>query len=43
MTITPDGASLPQLALLACVSWYLNILTSESTDGASAAVVVAMV
>jgi hypothetical protein len=44
MTIEPAGATLPEISLLAALSWYLNIMNSQSSDdaGAVAAIVATM-
>lgn len=39
MTIEPAGALLPNIALLACLSWYLNIVNNDDNDGAVGAIV----
>lgn len=36
MTIEPAGATLPDISLLAALSWYLNIVNNEGGDGGAA-------
>jgi hypothetical protein len=43
MTIEPAGLSLPELPLLAALSWYLNILSKDAANDASGAAVVATI
>jgi hypothetical protein len=44
MTIEPAGATLPEISLLAALSWYLNIVNNLNSDdaGAAAAIVATM-